>query len=67
MMWACLKCVRIEMIKFLLSYKPDLSLEDSSGKDVFDYIEENKNLSNSDISAVFDMFFEYENFKNEQI
>lgn len=67
MMWACLKCVRIEMIKFLLSYKPDLSLEDSSGKDVFDYIEENKNLSNSDISAVFDMFFEYENLKNEQI
>ena len=44
-MKACKKCCRKEMIQLLLSYKPDLTLKDSEGKDVYDYLQANENIS----------------------
>lgn len=59
--YACACCQRIEMLYFLLRFKPDLSIEDSDGKDVYDYIEENENLNNREKEAIRFAFMMYEN------
>lgn len=54
-MIACKKCRRIEIVQFFLLYKPDLTLRDSKGKDVFDYLKENINISEYQKTKIFDL------------
>ena len=54
-MIACKKCRRIEIVQFFLLYKPDLTLKDSKGKDVFDYLKENINISEYQKTKIFDL------------
>lgn len=61
MMYACKRCIRKEMIDFLLQYHPDLSLKDSEGKDVYNYLEENENLSEREKEIIRGNFISYEN------
>lgn len=61
MMYACKRWARKEMIDFLLQYHPNLSLKDSKGKDVYDYLEENENLSEREKECIKDDLISYEN------
>ena len=60
MMYACKRCARKEMIDFLLQYHPDLSLKDSEGKNVYDYLKENENLSEREKERIRDELISYE-------
>lgn len=54
-MAACKKCCRKEIIQLLLSYKPDLTLKDSEGKDVYDYLQKNENISQRQKTEITDL------------
>lgn len=60
-MRSCKLGCREEMIHFLLSFNPDLNLEDSDGKDVYDYLNENETLSQRNKARIFEMLIMYEN------
>lgn len=51
-MYACKFCHRIEMLDFLLKYNPDLSLKDTEGKNAYDYLNENENLTEREKESI---------------